>query len=236
MGLVAGLFPAMAHAQTNIDEGKSPAQIFASDCSVCHKAPRGLAAGRTAGGIVDFLRQHYTTGREQAASLAAYILGAGGNERGKPAERASKPEESGKPGGKQARRPPKGEDSTGRAATLQSPKEEEEGRPADEPVSEEPTRPGEKPAARGRKPTASIKRGRHPVPSEPAPTREAPTAVVNAPPVVEPAPPAPVPEPSRPPAPAVVSPPAPAPATAAAPGPPSEPGEATSVPRDDIPD
>ncbi len=70
----------MAHAQTNIDEGKTPAQIFASDCNACHKSPKGLAQGRNAGGIADFLRQHYTASREQAGSLAAYILGADGGD------------------------------------------------------------------------------------------------------------------------------------------------------------
>jgi hypothetical protein len=226
LGLIVGLAPAMAHAQTNIDEGKTPAQIFASDCNACHKSPKGLAQGRNAGGIADFLRQHYTASREQAGSLAAYILGAGGAGDGrKPAvERASKPsEEPAKPSSKQARRPPKGEEPPGRAAKLQQPKSEEEEEPtppSDIPTSvEEPaSKPGEKekPAARGRrgepKPTATSKRGRHAASPEPPP-REAPAVTAVAPAPAEPAPQAPAP-------------------AAAAPS--AEPGE--TVPRDNIPD
>jgi mono/diheme cytochrome c family protein len=83
IGLLAALVPAMvlasagAHAQTNIDEGKSPAQIFASDCAVCHKAPKGLGNGKNSLTLSAFLREHYTASREQAAALAAYVLGAG---------------------------------------------------------------------------------------------------------------------------------------------------------------
>ena len=46
IGLVAVLAPAMAHAQTNLDQGKSASQIFAAACAECHKAPRAwLTAG-----------------------------------------------------------------------------------------------------------------------------------------------------------------------------------------------
>jgi mono/diheme cytochrome c family protein len=83
VGLLAGLVPAMvlvpagARAQTDIDQGKSPAQIFASDCAVCHKAPKGLGNGKNSLTLSAFLREHYTASREQAAALAAYVLGAG---------------------------------------------------------------------------------------------------------------------------------------------------------------
>ena len=77
VGLVAGLGPAMAHAQTNLDQGKTPAQIFASDCAACHKPTRALAGGKNRFALTEFLREHYTTSREQAAGLAAYVLGTG---------------------------------------------------------------------------------------------------------------------------------------------------------------
>jgi hypothetical protein len=83
-GLVAGLapaiFPALAQAQVNIDQGKSPAEIYSSDCATCHKTPRGLAAGKNSLMLSAFLREHYTASRDQAAALAAYVLGAGGAE------------------------------------------------------------------------------------------------------------------------------------------------------------
>jgi len=75
IGLVALFVPAAAVAQTNLDQGKSASQIFASDCAECHKGARGLAKGRNGVALTDFLREHYTTSREQAAALAAYVLG-----------------------------------------------------------------------------------------------------------------------------------------------------------------
>lgn len=79
LGLLVGLVPALAQAQTNIDEGKSPAQIFSSDCATCHKSMRGLANGRNSLTLRSFLAEHYTSSSQQAAALAAYVLGAGGN-------------------------------------------------------------------------------------------------------------------------------------------------------------
>jgi hypothetical protein len=80
--MIAGLGLAGAQAQgINIDAGKTPAQIFASDCSVCHKGPRGLAKNRNARSVAEFLRQHYTSSRDQAATMAGYLLGAGSDPR-----------------------------------------------------------------------------------------------------------------------------------------------------------
>jgi hypothetical protein len=80
VGLFVGLLPAMAQAQTNIDQGKSPAEIFANDCATCHKSARGLANGRGSSGLASFLVEHYTASKDQAAALAAYVMGAGGGE------------------------------------------------------------------------------------------------------------------------------------------------------------
>jgi hypothetical protein len=90
VGLFVGLLPAMALAQTNIDQGKSPAEIFATDCATCHKSARGLANGRGSSGLASFLVEHYTASRDQAAALAAYVMGAGGGEAA-PAARGPKP-------------------------------------------------------------------------------------------------------------------------------------------------
>jgi hypothetical protein len=80
VGLFVGLLPAMVQAQTNIDQGKSPAEIFANDCATCHKSARGLANGRGSSGLASFLVEHYTASKDQAAALAAYVMGAGGGE------------------------------------------------------------------------------------------------------------------------------------------------------------
>ena len=61
----------------DLDEGKSPQQMFSSSCSVCHQSPAGLAKGRGAGQLSSFLRQHYTTGSGQASSLASFLASPG---------------------------------------------------------------------------------------------------------------------------------------------------------------
>ncbi len=73
IGLVAALAPAMAQAQTNIDQGKSASQLFSNSCAECHKAPHALAKGKSAAAVAQFLSEHYTTGRDQAAALAIYV-------------------------------------------------------------------------------------------------------------------------------------------------------------------
>jgi hypothetical protein len=58
----------------NYSAGKTAAQLFASDCAVCHKNAQALAkitAGR--GGLEGFLRKHYTTSQETAALLAEFL-------------------------------------------------------------------------------------------------------------------------------------------------------------------
>jgi hypothetical protein len=70
--LVAGLCAAPAIAQ-DFSAGKTAAQLFASDCSACHKSPGGLAKGQSVSALTSFLREHYTTKPESAAALAAYL-------------------------------------------------------------------------------------------------------------------------------------------------------------------
>jgi len=73
LGILALVFSGAAQAQENLDAGKTPAQLFASDCAICHKSTRGLARG---GGMFDlesFLREHYTASRESAAKIAGYL-------------------------------------------------------------------------------------------------------------------------------------------------------------------
>src|SRR5262249_994485 len=66
---IAGL-----HAQTALMDPKDSRQIFATTCSACHKSPQGLAKS---GQVAGFLRQHYTTGPEMSAAMAAYLVAAG---------------------------------------------------------------------------------------------------------------------------------------------------------------
>jgi hypothetical protein len=63
---------APAHAQSNLDAGKTPAQIFASTCNACHRSPREIKKTTAA-----FMREHYTTGPREAATMAAYLASVG---------------------------------------------------------------------------------------------------------------------------------------------------------------
>jgi mono/diheme cytochrome c family protein len=103
-----------ALAQTNIDQGKSPAELFANDCAACHKTTRGLANGRSTLTLSIFLREHYTASSDQAASLAAYVLNSGGNAPApKPTAEHARTEE------------PKGQEHKGQEAKGQEPKVQE---------------------------------------------------------------------------------------------------------------
>ena len=215
IGLLAGvLLPATAYAQTNLDRGKSASQLFSSACIECHKAPHGLAKGKSTATVAEFLREHYTTNSEQAASLAAYIV-AGRDTGGSPG-----------PGRKPGERA---------GATSEEPKQDKHhAKPAEanaKPRDEVPSfmnpivrpEPGvqEKPA------TATRNRRKEPPTAEPGPE---PAALAHepAPAVAEPQPAA---RPETPSPEAAPSPTAAAPAEPASGGPGGEP-----VPRDNVPD
>ncbi len=77
--LLIGCFaaaPAWAQA-TNLEAGKSPAQIFAGTCTACHKSPRGLLKSVAPGSLQSFLRQHYTTSPDMASLLTAFLISNG---------------------------------------------------------------------------------------------------------------------------------------------------------------
>jgi hypothetical protein len=211
IGLFAALLPAMAQAQTNIDQGKSPAEIFATDCATCHKSARGLANGRGSSGLASFLVEHYTASRDQAAALAAYVMGAGGGEAA-PAARGPKPTTD---RGRASAEEPKPSAQPGR--TPGKPEQEAKRPPGPIPaIIQEPETPDHRPGAgRPGSPAATANRNRH---NEPA---QQPAAVV-----AEPAS-------SNPPAPDT-GPPVPGPSAAAPTN--ADSGETAPVPRDDIPD
>ena len=77
MLLIGCLAAGVARAAENLDAGKSPAQIFSSTCSACHKSPRGLLKNTPASSLPGFLRQHYTTGTDMASVLSSYLLANG---------------------------------------------------------------------------------------------------------------------------------------------------------------
>jgi hypothetical protein len=227
---VLAIIPMQARAQVNIDQGKSPADIFANDCAACHKSTRGLANGQNSLALSSFLREHYTASKDQANALAAYVLANGGGSgpsqkpvtasepkssepkgtrssesrasEAKPSE--TKPSESRAAGAKPAvhatRAAVRGEEEPSPNAKPQRPVEEHEAQPLS--------------ASRPAKPD-----------SEPPPPAEQPAPVAAVPAANE--------APSAPPT--ASSPPAASTTSAAAPAEPQS-GDGATAPRDDIPD
>jgi hypothetical protein len=80
LGLAVAALAAMAggaQAQEDLNRGKTPAQLYASDCVECHRNPRALGQRDDANALAAFLRVHYTASRESAAAIAAYLVGLG---------------------------------------------------------------------------------------------------------------------------------------------------------------
>jgi hypothetical protein len=223
-----------ASAQTNIDQGKSPAEIFANTCAGCHKTTRGLVNSQNSLTLPGFLQEHYTASRDQARALAAYVLASGGS--GPAPQAAQKPSaerprtavEEPKNGEPKAGEPKNGEpkaavhpplhqtakrEETPAGAKLEGQKEEE-GKPRADPS----------PAASSPEPVV----GTREAPSKPVPAPETaappPQAVARAPMPSE--------TPNAPPAPDSDLNPAPG-ATASGE---AQPSDSPPVPRDNIPD
>jgi hypothetical protein len=81
---ILGLGALLAFAGTpapgqDFTAGKTPAQLFSSDCAECHRTPNGLAKNRDVKNLASFLREHYTTKSDTAGSLAAYVSGFAGS-------------------------------------------------------------------------------------------------------------------------------------------------------------
>ena len=75
----------------DFDAGKSAPQLFASDCSSCHRTPYGLAKRMNNWSLNSFLQEHYTASRASADTLSAYLVGLDGgarDNRQKPSELA----------------------------------------------------------------------------------------------------------------------------------------------------
>src|SRR5690348_9423951 len=75
--LLCAFAPGRSLAQENLDAGKSPSQLFAGTCNVCHKSPRGLLKTVSPSSLPSFLRQHYTTSPNMAGVLASYLVSNG---------------------------------------------------------------------------------------------------------------------------------------------------------------
>jgi hypothetical protein len=83
-----------AGAQSNLDKGKTGAQLYASTCAGCHKSPQSVTKTTVAFGLESFLREHYAANPESAATLADYLKGlekeSAGSTRGNGAKRTTR--------------------------------------------------------------------------------------------------------------------------------------------------
>lgn len=147
----------------DLNQGKPPAEIFKSDCAVCHKSPQGLGKG---GGIslTRFLRQHYTTGEPMAAALADYLSGgAGAGSRTPVTPARAAPDRPEKPAAAPTRRAAEPADDDGLTATPNEKKR---------PQTEQANRPPERPR-RGAKPEPRIEEASKPADTKPAEVKPA---------------------------------------------------------------
>ena len=87
IGIFLAFAAGRAGAQENLDAGKKPAQLFANDCSGCHKSPVGLSKGSGMFGLESFLREHYTASRQSAAIIAGYLRAVDAEQQAAPAKR-----------------------------------------------------------------------------------------------------------------------------------------------------
>jgi hypothetical protein len=63
----------VAATAQDLTAGKTPAELFRSDCAECHRSPGSVAGTRDVQALAGFLREHYTTKSETAGALAAYV-------------------------------------------------------------------------------------------------------------------------------------------------------------------
>jgi len=176
-GIVAAIGGGPALGQENLDAGKSPAQLYAADCAICHKSPQGLTKGGGLFGLSSFLREHYTASREAASAIAAYLQAidkppaaptkrpavkrtAKGDEKGKPNE--AKPEQM-KSGEPKSAEPKSGEAKAGDGKAGESKPSDPKGTDARavepkaaETKPAEPKKDEQKPAAKDEQPDKKL--------------------------------------------------------------------------------
>jgi mono/diheme cytochrome c family protein len=162
MAVLALALAAPAGAQENLDLGKSGAQMFASNCAICHKSAQALNRSSGPFGLSNFLREHYTTSRESASVLAAYVESLG--RAPEPAKRAGA-----------AKRTPKGDDKGKLEEKKLKPGEAKSAKPGKTGKPAGPTISGPKPSEpKASEPKTSEPKTSEPKPSEPKPVEAKP--------------------------------------------------------------
>ena len=180
LGVAAAVAAGPAQAQSNLDAGKSPAQIFSDTCNACHRSARELK--QTSPG---FLREHYTTGGREAATMAAYLASVGSDPR---AVQQRRPPALGAGQAATTETVPRPPQTTPPATDQTKPQETQAALPATTPARRTPAaaeqaKPSPPPGAataaafKPRRPSESVEAGRLPVDAaqggEPAPPQAA---------------------------------------------------------------
>jgi hypothetical protein len=167
MAVLALALAGPAAAQESLDAGKSGAQLFASDCALCHKSPQGLAKNGGLFGLSGFLKQHYTASQQSANVVAKYLesLPDAPESAKRPAatKRTAKGDEKAKPDDKKPVAAKPGEAKPGEAKSPEKPAESktaepkpDAAKPAEPKADAAPAaKPADKPEAKPEKPEKS---------------------------------------------------------------------------------
>ena len=91
LATIAVLAGPAAHAQENLDAGKSPQKLFSDGCAACHRSPRGLSKGRFSFTLYMYLQQHYAANSSSAWALTSYLEAVDAEKRGVKRAAASPP-------------------------------------------------------------------------------------------------------------------------------------------------
>jgi hypothetical protein len=73
--VLAGIGLGSSAQSQDLAAGKSGAELFAQNCTTCHRSARGLIKTAHAFSLNSFLRQHYTTNARSANAIANYLRG-----------------------------------------------------------------------------------------------------------------------------------------------------------------
>ena len=83
----------------NLDAGKSASQLFSNTCAACHRSQRGLLKSVAPGSLPGFLREHYTTSKDMAQQMSAFLLSNGATDPRGSGSRLTKQGQDAKSGG-----------------------------------------------------------------------------------------------------------------------------------------
>ena len=182
--VAVGIGGVQLRAQTQLADPKDAPKIFASTCSACHKSPQGLAKS---GQVAGFLRQHYTTGPEMSAAMAAYLVAAGSAPAARKgaAETAQKQKGKKQDGPQQAEHaaltPPAADARDQRTLRGKQRAKQEEQHPAAQPVQPAAAQPVEPPRQAAAAPAAAMSAPGEAPASVPAPDAGPPPVVFDIP-------------------------------------------------------